>query len=76
MDTLLSGSSKIEPYDTKSQKQSEEEYVMMRKFGLILLKDIMDDRNSLVRREFAAFMPERWRKRLSVRNSRDKKGVH
>lgn len=58
VDTLLSGSSKIEPYDTKSQKQSEEEYVMMRKFGLILLKDIMDDRNSLVRREFAAFMPE------------------
>jgi replicative superfamily II helicase len=36
VDTLLSGSSKIEPYDTKSQKQSEEEYVMMRKFGLIL----------------------------------------
>lgn len=31
---------------------------MMRKFGLILLKDIMDDRDSLVRREFAAFMPE------------------
>lgn len=58
VDTLLSGSSKIEPYDTKSQKQSEEEYVMMRKFGLILLKDIIDDRNSLVRREFADYMPE------------------
>lgn len=58
VDTLLSGSSKIEPYNTKSQKQSEEEYVMMRKFGLILLKDIMDDRNSLVRREFSEFMPE------------------
>jgi len=58
VETLLSGSSKIEPYDTKSQKQPEEEYVMMRKFGLILLKDIMDDRNSLVRREFAAYMPE------------------
>ena len=58
VDTLLSGSSKIEPYDTKSQKQPEEEYIMMRKFGLILLKDIIDDRNSLVRREFAEFMPE------------------
>lgn len=58
VETLLSGSSKIEPYDTKSQKQPEEEYIMMRKFGLILLKDIMDDRDSLVRREFAAFMPE------------------
>lgn len=58
VETLLSGSSKIKPYDTKSQKQPEEEYIMMRKFGLILLKDIMDDRDSLVRREFAAFMPE------------------
>lgn len=58
VDTLLSGSSKIEPYDTKSHKQSEEEYTMMRKFGLILLKDIVDDRNSFVRREFAEYMPE------------------
>lgn len=58
VETLMSGSSKIEPYDTKSQKQSEEEYVMMRKFGLILLKDIMDNRNSLVRREFAKYIPE------------------
>ena len=40
VETLLSGSSKIEPYDTKSQKQPEEEYIMMRKFGLILLKDM------------------------------------
>lgn len=52
--TLLSGSSKIERY---SKDQPEEEYVMMRKFGLILLKDIMDDRNSLVRREFAEYIP-------------------
>lgn len=56
--TLMSGTSQIEPYNTKSTKQSEEEYVMMRKFGLILLKDIMDDRDSLVRREFSAHMPE------------------
>lgn len=33
--------------------QSEESYVMMRKFGLILLRDIMEDRDSLVRREFS-----------------------
>lgn len=58
VETLMSGSSKIEPYDTKSQKQSEEEYVMMRKFGLILLKDIMDNRDILVRREFAKYIPE------------------
>lgn len=57
VDTFMEGSSTIEPYNTKSQKQSEEEYVMMRKFGLILLQDIMDDRDSLVRREFAAYMP-------------------
>lgn len=56
--TLMSGTSQIEPYNTKSTKQSEEEYVMMRKFGLILLKDIMDERDSLVRREFSAHMPE------------------
>lgn len=56
--TLLSGTSQIEPYNTKSTKQSEEEYVMMRKFGLILLKDIMDDRDSVVRREFSSYMPE------------------
>ena len=59
VETLLTGSSKIEPYVTEGgKKQPEEEYIMMRKFGLILLKDIMDDRNSLVRREFAAYMPE------------------
>lgn len=57
VDTFLSGSSQIEPYETSSQKQSEEEYVMMRKFGLILLQDIMEDRDSLVRREFAPYMP-------------------
>lgn len=36
--------------------QSEESYVMMRKFGLILLRDIMEDRDSLVRREFSDFL--------------------
>ena len=56
--TLLSGSSSILPCNTPSQQQPEEEYVMMRKFGLILLKDILDNRNSLVRREFAKYMPQ------------------
>ena len=58
IETFLMGSSKIEPYNTNSHKQTEEEYAMMRKFGLILLKDIMNDRNSLVRREFAKYMPK------------------
>lgn len=56
VDTLLSGSTKILPYNTASQNQPEEEYIMMRKFGLILLKDIVKDRDSLVRREFASFL--------------------
>lgn len=33
--------------------QSEEEYIMMRKFGLVLLRDIMEKRDSFVRRSFA-----------------------
>ena len=53
VNTLLTGTAKIEPY----KDQSNEEYIMMRKFCLILLKDIMDNRNSLVRREFAKYMP-------------------
>ena len=57
VETLLSGSSSISRCNTKSQTQPEEEYVMMRKFGLILLKDILDDRDSLVRREFSKFIP-------------------
>ncbi len=56
VETLLSGSSKIDPYDTASQKQPEEEYIMMRKFGLILLKDIVKDKDSLVCREFAQYL--------------------
>jgi hypothetical protein len=36
--------------------QSAESYVMMRKFGLILLRDIMEKRGSLVHREFASLL--------------------
>ncbi|AQW61915.1 helicase [Dehalococcoides mccartyi] len=42
----------------KLKNQTEEESIMMRKFGLILLHDIVNDRNSLVRREFASFMAD------------------
>ena len=62
--TLLTGSSSISPCNTASQQQPEEEYVMMRKFGLILLKDILDDRDSLVRREFSKYMPEDGEQRI------------
>lgn len=55
VDILKSGSSVI-PQRVNAEGealQSEESYVMMRKFGLILLRDIMEDRDSLVRREFS-----------------------
>lgn len=50
---LKSGSSEI---PKRREDQSEESYVMMRKFGLILLRDIMEERDSLVHREFADFL--------------------
>lgn len=55
---LKSGSSEIPQRVNEEGKalQSEESYVMMRKFGLILLRDIMEERDSLVRREFADFL--------------------
>ena len=57
-DILKSGSSVIPQRVNAAGKplQSEESYVMMRKFGLILLRDIMEDRDSLVRREFSDFL--------------------
>lgn len=55
VDILKSGSSVIPQRVNAEGKslQSDESYVMMRKFGLILLRDIMEDRDSLVRREFS-----------------------
>lgn len=55
VDILKSGSSIIPQRVNADGEalQSEESYVMMRKFGLILLRDIMEDRDSLVRREFS-----------------------
>lgn len=50
---LKSGRSEI---PKRREDQSEESYVMMRKFGLILLRDIMEERDSLVHREFSDFL--------------------
>ena len=50
---IKSGSSEI---PKRREDQSEESYVMMRKFGLIFLRDIMEERDSLVHREFADFL--------------------
>ncbi len=55
IDTLKNGSSVIKRYGSK-EDQPEEEYIMMRKFGLILLKDIVHDNDSLVRQEFRKYM--------------------
>lgn len=57
-DILKSGSSEIPQRVNANGEalQSEESYVMMRKFGLVLLKDIMEERDSLVHREFADFL--------------------
>lgn len=52
-DILKSGTAEI---PRRREDQSEESYVMMRKFGLILLRDIMEERDSLVHREFADFL--------------------
>lgn len=50
---LLAGDIEIEKRNTS---QSEEAHTMMRKFALILLRDILENRNSLVRREFSALL--------------------
>lgn len=42
--------------DEGKELQSDESYVMMRKFGLILLRDIMEERDSIVHREFSKML--------------------
>lgn len=51
--TLLNGSIEFDRYPTK---QSADDYDLMRKFALILVKDIVNDRNSRVRNEFASHL--------------------
>lgn len=55
IETLLNGSSVIDKYN---DDQPEEEYIMMRKFGLILLKDIMHGNDSLIQQEFRKYMKD------------------
>lgn len=59
-DILKSGSSVIQQrVNAKGEPlQTEESYIMMRKFGLILQKDIVEDRDTLVRREFKQFLTD------------------
>lgn len=55
---LKSGESEIPKRTNQNGEalQSEESYIMMRKFALILQRDIVNDRDSLVRREFREFL--------------------
>ena len=53
LETLRTGSSVIDRYN---DTQPEEEYIMMRKFALKLLQDILKDNDSLVRQEFQEYM--------------------
>lgn len=52
VNTFLSGSTQL----CQLQGQETEEYDMMRKVGLILLKDITSDRNSIVRQQFNSLL--------------------
>ena len=61
LETLLGGSSVIDKYN---KDQPEEEYIMMRKFGLILLKDIMHGNDSLVVQEFEQYMADGDKERI------------
>ncbi len=52
VEALTSGSVSIE----KKEGTTEEVYVMMRKFALILVGDITNNRNSIIRREFQEYL--------------------
>ena len=45
----------------------EKSYIMMRKFGLILLRDIVEDKDTLVRCEFMPFLTD-----VDEKNIRDR----
>lgn len=45
----------------------EKSYIMMRKFGLILLRDIVEDKDTLVRCEFKPFLTD-----VDEKNIRDR----
>ena len=54
---LAAGNLEFPKYpNTPNNKQSDDDYELMREFAIILLNDIMKDRNSIVRREFKALM--------------------
>ena len=52
VETLVSGSVSIE----KEERTTEEVYLMMRKFALILVNDITHNRNSIIKREFEEYL--------------------
>lgn len=55
VDCLLSGNIELIKYP---KNQSADSYALMRKFAIILLKDILTDKDSLVKKEFALLLSE------------------
>lgn len=55
VESLLNGNIDLLKYP---KNQTSDSYSLMRKFALILLRDITKDRDSLVRKEFATFLTE------------------
>ncbi len=54
---LAAGNLEFPKYpNSPNNKQSDDDYELMREFAIILLNDIMKNRNSIVRREFTALM--------------------
>lgn len=54
VDNLVHGTTQF----MKQVGQDEEEYDMMRKTGLILLRDVLNDRNSVIKQSFAPLLDE------------------
>jgi hypothetical protein len=63
VETLLKGDIELLRHP---KAQTNDEYALMRKFALILLRDITKGNNSLVRREFAPYLPDDTEERIKA----------
>lgn len=63
VDCLAKGNIELLKYPSS---QSVENYALMRKFALILLKDIISNRNSLVRKEFSSLLSKEIENKICV----------
>lgn len=63
VDSLLQGNIELLRHP---KNQTNDEYALMRKFALILLRDITKGNNSLVRQEFAAYLDDNTEERIKT----------